>query len=56
MLGYRNLPGNTVIRVAGYPEIDLTDGPRCIRITADPDSTPARTNIDTPNRDDAPQL
>ena len=54
MRGYRNLPGNTVIRVAGYPEIDLTDGPRCVRITADPDSTPTPTP--TPTHEDTDHL
>lgn len=53
MRGYRGLPGHTVVRVAGLPEIDIIDGPRCSRITADPGSTPQRAEV--PDQQDVPR-
>jgi hypothetical protein len=54
MRGYRQLPGHTVVR--GFPavEIDFADGPRLQRISADPDSTPAREPI--AEQEDTPRL
>jgi hypothetical protein len=43
MIGYRHLPGTTVIRAAGLLEFDLTDGPRVARITADTGNTTVTT-------------
>lgn len=41
MKGYRELPGDTPVRALGWMEIDLVDGPRITRLTADPDTTQA---------------
>lgn len=35
MRGYRELPGNTVVRAAGVLEVDIESGPRIARLTAD---------------------
>lgn len=40
MKGYRELPGNTVVRAMGLVEFDLQHGPRIARITADTDTVP----------------
>jgi hypothetical protein len=45
MRGYRRLPGHTVVRGSTAIEFDLRDGPRLMRITADPDSTPERAPV-----------
>lgn len=38
MRGYRELPGDTPVRGAPIIEIDMADGPRLLRLTADPDT------------------
>lgn len=44
MKQYRELPGSTVVRVVGVLEVDLQNGPRLARITADTDPAPAGPN------------
>jgi hypothetical protein len=39
MRGHYELPGDTVVRAVGMLEINLTDGPRIARITADPSAS-----------------
>lgn len=40
MKQYRELPGSTVVRAMGVIEVDMLNGPRISRLTADTDAVP----------------